>query len=104
MRRALGIDPRYQPAYLNLGRHLVAAGRADEAVTLLRQATAQHPADVDLLLVLGEASLATRSTEEAIRAFEAALTLRPGDTAIEARLHEARAAGENQVEPGEPRP
>jgi len=102
LRQALRTDPRYQAAYLGLGRHLVATQRAGEALVLMRDGAARLPQDADVALLLGEAALAAGSTAEAIGAFESALRLRPGDATIEERLSVARSAGAQAGNGGEP--
>ena len=92
LRRALRIDPGYVAAYLNLGRVLLGGQRSSEALVLLRAGAARLPQDTEVALLLGEAALSAGSTAEAVRAFEGALRLRPGDPAIEERLRVARAA------------
>jgi Flp pilus assembly protein TadD len=92
LRRALAIDPDYQPGLLNLARLLSTAGRRDEALVVLREAAGRLPSDVEVALLLGETAAAQGSHAEAVKAFERALTLRPGDAGIERRLNELRAA------------
>jgi len=93
MRRALRTDPGYRLAYLNLGHHLLATQRPGDALVLLRAGVARLPQDAEMVVLLGEAALAAGATDEAIRAFESGLRLRPGDTAIEERLSAARGVG-----------
>jgi tetratricopeptide (TPR) repeat protein len=64
-----------------LGRALSAAGRADEALATLRQATARRPALPQAFLELGDQLGALGRFDEAAAAFEAGLALCP-DAAV----------------------
>jgi tetratricopeptide (TPR) repeat protein len=87
--KALELNPRYVDAILNRSVTLSDLGRTDEAMAAFRSAQALGAVDhtgfpapvasqlANLHAALGEAYLEAGGTAEAIRQFEAAVTLRP---------------------------
>jgi tetratricopeptide (TPR) repeat protein len=97
MRRALTIDTRYGPAYLNLARSLLGRGKAVEAVNLLIDGTRLVPADADMQTFLGEAYLRLGQKEKAVAAFESSLRLRPNQAEIRQKLKSIAAASSERM-------
>jgi tetratricopeptide (TPR) repeat protein len=78
--RALEVDPRYLPAVRGKSQALTALGRPDEARQALMQALARRPDDPELYVWLGELAEDQQRHEEALGAFDRALS-RPYDRA-----------------------
>jgi cytochrome c-type biogenesis protein CcmH/NrfG len=103
MQRALANDPNHRPTLLSLGRYLVGAGKARDALAILKGGASRWGDDAELLLLLGEAASDAGDRAEAIRALEAAERLRPDDAQIRQRLETLRASGDD-AESGVERP
>jgi len=80
-----------EPA-LTLARLQILDDRARDALPMLQQALAQHPADRALLDTLGTAFLRIDDTQQAIDAFERAVRLDPRSPAAHMRLAEVKAS------------
>lgn len=96
---ALRLDPSFAPARLQLARNLsrtglafAQAGRLADAVAPLSRATQLQPDLVEAQANLGNVLLLSGRSAEAIRAYEAALSLRPGDAGLLENLATAREA------------
>ena len=96
---ALRLDPSFAPARLQLARNLSRAGLAlaqggllAEAVAPLTRATQIQPDLIEAHANLGNVLLLSGRPAEAIRAYEAALRLRPSDAGLQENLAAARAA------------
>jgi tetratricopeptide (TPR) repeat protein len=96
---ALRLDPSFAPARLQLARNLsrtglalAQGGRLVEAVAPLSRATQLQPDLVEAQANLGNVLLLSGRPAEAIRAYEAALRLRPGDAGLMENLATAREA------------
>jgi predicted O-linked N-acetylglucosamine transferase (SPINDLY family) len=91
-RRAIAIRPDSAGAHQNLGSALLAAGEAGRAIDAFREAVRLDPDAVEAWMGLGSA-LEADAADEAIDAFEKALSLAPSHpmaAAMLARLHLAR--------------
>jgi tetratricopeptide (TPR) repeat protein len=73
-----------------LGRVLLALGRADAALEAARTALRRHGRELGLLELEGDALQRLDRREEAIASYEAARALKPADPMAERRLLEAR--------------
>ena len=73
-----------------VGRALLALGRAEEALEAARTALRRHGRDLQLLQMEGDALQRLGRREEAIASYEAARALEPADPMAERRLLEAR--------------
>jgi len=102
MRRALVIDTRYSPAYLNLARSLMGRDRAAEAVDLLIEGTRLLPADADLQTFLGEAYLRLGQKDKAVAAFQSSLRLRPNQAEIRQKLKSLVGGSSERMKPESP--
>ncbi len=98
---ALRLDPSFAPARLQLARNLSRAalalaqsGRLAEAVAPLTRATQLQPDFVEAHANLGNVLLLSGRPAEAIRAYGAALRLRPGDAGLLENLNTARATAD----------
>ncbi|MCA3178849.1 MAG: PEP-CTERM system TPR-repeat protein PrsT [Burkholderiaceae bacterium] len=90
--RAREADPtRIEPA-LALAQAQVRTGRARDAIPMLQQTVAQHPADPRVLDALGTALSANDQKQQAVEAYEQLVALVPKSAAAHARLAEARIA------------
>jgi len=91
-KRAIAIDPDFGNPYNDIGSYLVVQGRLEEAIPWLEKAKAapsyepRHMAFMNL----GRVYAAKKMYLRAIREFEAALALKPGDATCEAVLRELR--------------
>jgi tetratricopeptide (TPR) repeat protein len=82
LRAGVEADPSDARLARLLGEVLEAAGKPEQALAVLESAAKHSRGDADLLMVLGYARLAAGRTNEARRAFERALALRPADSVI----------------------
>ena len=84
-RRALVDAPDAQATHFNLGMLLLRTKRFEEAVVELEASCANAP-DADTFVALGDAHRATKDFEAAVRRYNQALALRPGDGSVVQRL------------------
>jgi len=82
-RAALGLDPAYPDAQVNLGNTLVALGRAGEGLVHLQRGVALAPSDPNARYNLGIALALTGRTDAALRELERVLEANPAH--LEAR-------------------
>lgn len=75
---ALKIEPRFRQARIGLARLLIELGRANDARAEAEKLLEQDSSDAEAWNVLGSACRATRSEEDAERAFRKALAIAPG--------------------------
>lgn len=78
-RTALALDPEALPVYGNLGDLLLSAGRAREAVPVVRQLLARRPLDVDLRLGVAETFLRQRELAFVRSVLDDVLRLQPAN-------------------------
>jgi len=90
LRRAAEKPEMRDQASLELVKALAANGQFEDASRLLRQLTPPAGTQPDTLIALGALSLKLRQPADAIRFFEAALRLKPRDTAVIEQLAVAR--------------
>jgi tetratricopeptide (TPR) repeat protein len=76
-RRALEIRPSLAPAWVNLGNLRLAAGDADGAIAIYREAAARMPDAVEVQYDLGLALARSGRLAEALPHFEAAVRIHP---------------------------
>jgi Flp pilus assembly protein TadD len=76
-RRAVGLDPDFKEAWMNLGLAVLAQRRPDEALACQREALRLDPDNADAQNNLGMAHYARGHIVEAENCFRAALRLRP---------------------------
>lgn len=88
--RALEVAPEAGALYLEAAEAELKAGFADRARVHAVRASELEPDNSDAHRVLGEASYASSDLAGAVAAFQAALALRPGDTALASRLDRVR--------------
>ena len=74
---AIGLDPSFVPAYVNLNDLYRLQGRDAEGETLLREALGQYPESAELMHALGLTLVRLGRTEEALGLLEKAVGLRP---------------------------
>ena len=86
LRRAVRLDPRFGPSYIELGRALLILGRANDAVPVLKKATDLAPKDAEAASALGVALLATGHGDEAVPWLVKASELDPDNAARETNL------------------
>ena len=79
LRKALGIDPNLAKTHFFLGTALKSLGRYDEALTHLRQASAQYPRDRVVLNQLGRVLFLKREYAAAVAEFNKVLKIDPED-------------------------
>ena len=92
LERALSLDPRYGDARINLAIVHARRGRVEDARRELRRAADDPRAALQAWIQLGRLDLETGSADDAVRAFENASALAPGDAVARAGLAEARRA------------
>jgi len=80
--RALELDPKMAPAHLARGILLRQEGKVSQAITDLKFVLAREPDNFRAWEELGEASLATSQTTEALTAFERAARLAPENAEV----------------------
>jgi Flp pilus assembly protein TadD len=85
-RRAISIDPLEADNYVLLGEAYYKAGQYERAVEARRQALAQRPDDVRLMMSLGVAYGRAGMLEEAVTVLHRAAELRPRDGVIAGNL------------------
>ena len=76
-RRALQLQPRFIPAYVNFAQMLSSRGRETEAANLLRAGTRQVPASADLYHALGLSQVRQKKTGDAVQSLARAAELDP---------------------------
>src|SRR6186713_2366059 len=79
MDEALRFDPNYAPALIERGRLLLILGRAEPALTALKQGLALRSQDPEAHSALGVALLATGDPKNAVQHFEQAAALDPAN-------------------------
>lgn len=84
--KALAINPQYQQADILLVLRLLEEEDFDGAITAAQAYSQRNPTRVTPFNLLGKAYLARQQTEEAVTAFNRALTLEPGDPAANQAL------------------
>jgi|GEM_PF-3552790 len=82
LRRAVALDPGYEPAILALGLLLAETGELDEAAVFLSAAVALNPQKADPYKYLGMVELRRGELSSAITNLSAAHNLTPDDPAI----------------------
>jgi tetratricopeptide (TPR) repeat protein len=80
-RKAVGLDPSAK-SRTSLGGILLATGRYEDAVAVLKQAVAEAPDNADTRMSMAMAAAKTNDYGEAIVNFARAFELRPGDHRI----------------------
>ncbi|HEX5475251.1 MAG TPA: tetratricopeptide repeat protein [Vicinamibacterales bacterium] len=79
LRQALRIDPKLAKTHFFLGTALKSLGRYDEALTHLREASAQYPRDRVVLNQIGRVLFLQRQFKEAAGEFRKTLAIDPED-------------------------
>jgi Flp pilus assembly protein TadD len=79
LRRALTVDPRLAKTHFVLGTVLKNVGRYDEALTALREASAQYPRDRVVLNQIGRVLFLQRAFGPAVETFKRVLAIDPED-------------------------
>jgi arylsulfatase A-like enzyme/Tfp pilus assembly protein PilF len=90
-----GIDPKDGIAWihdLEIARRAIQLGDPRDAVAPITRLLAKNPGNLQALLTLGHAQLATRSFDGALDAFRKADALAPGDPLVHAQLANTLAA------------
>jgi tetratricopeptide (TPR) repeat protein len=80
LQKALKINPGMVPSNLLLGIDLVRLGRSHEALLPLETALKKDPANRDGLFALASAHFALQEFDEAARAYQRAVAVRPADS------------------------
>lgn len=75
LRRIIDRSPSYEPAWLDLGRALLAARRFEEAIALLAEHRRLHPDSSEGITLLGRAYFESNDVAQSERCFEQALQL-----------------------------
>jgi tetratricopeptide (TPR) repeat protein len=111
--RALKVDPHFAEAKARLVINLVRIGRSGEALSHALELAKESPdfrfktmtgsITISSMTVLGDAYRASGSEKEAIKAYEAAITLEPGDAysahrLTELKLHSGQLASATELE------
>ena len=81
-RQALDAEPRHIAARNNLAIALMVEARWAEALTILRELVHDHPETPEVFANLGQVLQGLGRHDEAVRAFDRALALKPGDAAV----------------------
>lgn len=90
---ALMLDTECSSAYNDIGFYLVALGQADEAIEWFERATKAKAGDEARQIPhinLGKLYFERRNYDQALRHFEAALSLDPGNTEVAELAHSIR--------------
>ena len=86
IRRMFNLLPASSLPYREAATFFLLVDRASEAISTAADGIARFPADPELHLLQGRASLSLGDREAAIRSFDAALRLRPDDQVAAAQL------------------
>lgn len=78
-RRAIGLQPRFVPAYVNMAQLLSDTQREHEADKILQQGLALEPESADLHHALGLSLVRQKRLDEALEALAKAATLEPSN-------------------------
>lgn len=89
LRRAVALDERFLPAWVDLGHALLVSGDADGAIGVLRKALALGPASAETHSTLGVALLASGAKAEAIKELARAVELEPREATRHTNLGKA---------------
>ncbi|HVV45472.1 MAG TPA: tetratricopeptide repeat protein, partial [Bryobacteraceae bacterium] len=84
--QAIALAPEYGDALRNLGKSLVIAGRAAEAIDPLRRAIRASPALLDAHLDLVQAHQQLGQFAEAVQCLRRVVAMRPDDAAVRSQL------------------
>ena len=85
-RRALALDPRYEPARLSLARLLLAGGDAEGALAEYAEAVRRFPPTLAARVAWGDALASLGRPGEAAAQYRAVLARRPDAAAVRAKL------------------
>lgn len=89
--KAVELGPNDYPwDWANLGDLLTRLGRYDDALSVLKEAERQLPADASVYTYVGQAEMGKGNIEAAVAAFNKAITFDPGDRRPRAGLDEAQ--------------
>jgi Flp pilus assembly protein TadD len=86
LRKATKLDPKFAPAFTELGRALLILGKADEAMAALRKAIELAPRDPEAHSGMGVALLAVGKTDQAVVELAKAAELDPGSAPRQTNL------------------
>jgi serine/threonine protein kinase len=89
-------DPGNARAYAGLAEAEWENARYDESLRAARQAAMREPGVASHHVLVGNAAIKLGRQSEAVRAYERALTLKPGDKSIKASLDFARTGGKSR--------
>lgn len=84
-------EHRYGPGTLiQIGNQLMEAGKVDDALRVYRFNTEEYPADPNAFIGLGEACQKAGRKDEAVKSFERALAIDPGQSKLKDLLRQIR--------------